>query len=210
MPAPAGTFEPVWADGARVPGGVASDVVLVLRTDRRRLRLLAQRCMGPSRGLAQPHDELRRALAAHVRVLLAEVFPRVAGREGAGGVEDGPLGPALAEWSLHLQAIDGGLAPDRLPELAEAVLEMEDRLLVPVLDRVPLAERRRLGKAFRIRREAELRSAGKGRRERSRTELYEVARRLGVEQRSRMSHVQLKAAVESWERTRSVSPPAEP
>ncbi|HEX6887043.1 MAG TPA: hypothetical protein VF143_02965, partial [Candidatus Nanopelagicales bacterium] len=88
-----------------------------------------------------------------------------------------------------------------IAQAATALIEAERAVVIPKLAAMPISERRRIGKVFRIRRETALRHATTAtRRQRSQTELYELARRAGVEQRSRMTLAQLEAAVSAWER----------
>jgi hypothetical protein len=117
--------------------------------------------------------------------------------------------PAIGTWrppELELalgQAEEALAAPTRqgLARAAVALAAAEAAAVLPRLADLPINERRRIGKVFRIKRDGALRGAGPAtRRQRSQTELYELARRAGVEQRSRMTLAQLEAAVSAWER----------
>jgi hypothetical protein len=170
---------------------MASDIVLVLRSEHRELGMLVEQCGRPSRGFQDPQEDLRRRLSAHVAATTAAVHPAI-----------GAWRPPELEAALH--AVRSELdAPSRtgLASTASALVEAERETVLPRLAELPIAERRRVGKVFRIKREGALRGAGThSRRQRSQTELYELARRAGVEQRSRMTLAQLEAAVSAWER----------
>jgi hypothetical protein len=171
---------------------MASDIVLVLRSDHRQLLLLAEQCRRPSRGLERPEEALRRALAAHVEAVGTVVYPPVASR-----ADPDQLRPALSAVAAHLEN------PSRtgLAESACALVEVESSTVIPALAALPIADRRRMGKVFRIHQERRLRHAAPlVRRQRSQTELYELARRAGLARRSRMTQSQLEEAVSAWER----------
>ena len=106
--------------------------------------------------------------------------------------------PFFPGWSGRSPALeDVGGEPASRAGAAEGLLRIE-RHIVALLEQLGLDERRRLGKVFRIRRDAQLRGSSSGsRRRRSQTELYEMARRAGVEHRSRMTQAQLQAAIEA-------------
>ena len=169
---------------------MASDILLVLKSDHRTLGLLADRCTRQARGFAEPRRDLERALSAHLTATAAEVYPRLR--------LDGPgLDPAALQNAEAAQLIE---------HLAQ-VRSFEEADVVPALARRPLEERRRIGKVFRIRRDAALRSFGTSRRRPpSQPELYELARRAGVEHRSRMTAAQLHAAVAAANAVRENSP----
>jgi hypothetical protein len=170
---------------------VASDIVLVLGTEHRELAALIDQCGRPSRGFQDPQEDLRRRLAAHVAAATAAVHPAI-----------GTWRPPELELALA-DAEDALAAPTRsgLSRAASAVVEAETSIVLPRLADLPINERRRIGKVFRIKRDGALRGAASTtRRQRSQTELYELARRAGVEQRSRMTLAQLEAAVSAWER----------
>lgn len=176
---------------------MASDISLVLRGEHRHLLRLADRCDRRARGFQDPEGDLRRSLAAHLSAASAEVYPVV-------HADDTSPWPGGSVEELAAQ-LDEGLAGDELVDAARAVVELERSRVVPILDAdLPLTERRRIGRVYRIRSESTLRAAaGDVRRShRSQSELYELARRAGVEQRSRMTQVQLQAAVSAWEQAR--------
>jgi hypothetical protein len=158
---------------------MASDILLVLKSDHRTLGLLADRCTRPARGFADPRRDLERALSAHLAATSTEVYPRVR-RDGPGILPE-----ALATADAR-----------RLIALAEDVRSYEESEVLPALEALLIEDRRRIGKVYRIRRDVALRSFGTSRRRPpSQPELYELARRAGVEQRSRMTAAQLHAAV---------------
>lgn len=170
---------------------MAVDVVLVLQSEHRKLLQLVERCGRPSRGFHDPAAELHIALYAHLTATTAEVYP--AAREQA---TQWPL-DVLGEASAVVDAPDPD--PRRLVEVTRRVVRAEAAYVVPVLQsRIELTARRRMGKVFRLRRDAAARAlAGSHRRHRTQTELYEVARRAGIEQRSRMTQAELQAAIEA-------------
>jgi len=173
---------------------MASDIVLVLRSDHRELLVLAEQCRRPSRGLERPEETLRRRLAAHVDAVQEVVLP---------------LAPVAADPQLPavLSAVAAEIdEPSRegLADRACALVEMETAAVTPALLALPIEDRRRMGKVFRIHRDRTLRHGMPAvRRQRSQTELYELARRAGLEQRSRMSQSQLEEAVSAWERAQA-------
>ena len=76
-------------------------------------------------------------------------------------------------------------------------MALDEQSILLILESLELLTRRRMGKVFRIHRNAAVRAASStGRRRRSQTELYELARRAGVEHRSRMTQSELQAAIE--------------
>lgn len=175
---------------------MASDIMLVLRAEHRELLNLADQCARPGRGFQDPQDELRRRLAAHTAAaqetdlahLLSASDPETSLRE------------MLASSAARITDAPGaGLADE-----AVALVMVERERLMPALERILIADRRRMGKVFRIHRERELRRcAPHVRRHRSQTELYDLARRAGIDQRSRMTQAQLDEAVAAWERANS-------
>jgi hypothetical protein len=174
---------------------VASDIILVLRSDHRELRVLADQCRRPSRGFERPDEDLHRRLTAHTQAAQEIVYPAAA--QAAGSTGESEFRQVLA--AVHAQLEN----PSRegLADAACALVECESTLVIPTLDTLIIEDRRRMGKVFRIHRERSLRhSVSAGRRQRSQTELYELARRAGLEQRSRMTQAQLEEAVSAWER----------
>lgn len=169
---------------------MAVDVVLVLQSEHRRLQQLAERCGRPSRGFHDPLADLQQALYAHLVAATAEIYPKVA-RLAA---DEWPAAELAA-----LRAAAESDPTDALTATAHELVELEQRCVVPVLEeRLELEARRRLGKVFRIRRDAAIRSANSThRRHRTQTELYELARRAGIEHRSRMTQAELQAAIEA-------------
>jgi hypothetical protein len=172
---------------------MASDIVLVLRSEQRSLDLLAQRCSRRSRGLEDPFGDLRAGLLSHVEAVAQEVAPTLRG-----------FGEQ-AEWLQAMRQHILAAADNDLPREASEVVEFERIELLPAVASLAVEHRRRLGKAFRIRREASQRARGQGRRRPavSQTELYEQARRAGISQRSRMSHAELWEAVSGAQAHRS-------
>jgi hypothetical protein len=166
---------------------MASDLVLVLRSEHRRLTRLAERSRRSSRGLQDPRAELRRAVGAHVAAGRSELLPSLAGW------------PDVARWEALLD--EAGDASDaQLLVVVEGLLTLEATGLLPwVADSTTLDDRRRLGTLYRVRRDMAARTPA-SRPGLTRTELYERARRAGVENRSRMTQAELRAAVEAWER----------
>jgi hypothetical protein len=165
---------------------MASDIVLLLESEHRRLLTLADQCRRRSRGLADPASELRRLLHAHACGVVRDVLEDQVVARAVVGFE--PLTPA------EVAAI-----PE--PELADAardLVEAEAVVVLPALaEGVPLPERRRLGKVYRTRRDARMRAVPRPRRrELSQTELYELARRAGIQHRSRMTQAELVAALD--------------
>lgn len=167
---------------------MASDILLILATEHRELLQLADRCGRWVRGFEDPEGDLSRRLVTYAQAASVEVYPSV--RAGAAG--DLLLASAVA-------ASDPELVGDSLTGAARALVAVEQEVLLPLIsERLHLAERRRVGKRFRLRREACLRRVpAVPRRSRSHSELYEQARRAGVENRSRMTQSQLQAAVDS-------------
>lgn len=171
---------------------MAVDIVLVLRSEHRRLQQLVSRCGRSSRGFHDPVSELHQALRAHILAATAEIYP------AAAKASDPASWPA--ESLTEVRTLVERQHPDhRDMVLAAGVLvEAEERAVLPLLEHFELGQRRRLGKVFRIRRDAMSRSSSEShRRRRSQTELYELARRAGVEHRSRMTQAELQAAVEA-------------
>jgi len=176
---------------------MASDIGLVLRTEHRDLLILADRCGRASRGFQDPAADLERRLRAHI----------AAANESAMSAVSSTGAPELRHaLEAAVASLDGGSTTGgALAEVARRLVEAEQAQVLPVLEeRVPLPERRRMGRVFRIRRDAVLRAAhAHPHRQRSQTELYELARRAGLEHRSTMTQSQLQAAVEEWQRLRS-------
>jgi hypothetical protein len=174
---------------------MASDIALLLAAEHRVLAQLADRAERSSRGVVDPVAELQCRLTAHAQSVRSDVLPMAERR--ADEVEAG----GLAELRRALdRVIDSGGA-GRSAAMARTLVAHERVTLVPVLERhVPIAERRRAGKVYRIHRDAAVRAlSGPTRAARSRTELYEMARRAGIEHRSRMTQRELQDAVEDWE-----------
>lgn len=185
----------VWIPVLGVVESVVSDIVLVLRSEHRDLIDLADQCSRPSRGFEDPVGRLNDRLLAHLSALerVAMSTARWLG-DGTGSIPD-----VLEE----LRRVTGQPASrERTPELARIVVRREEEDFIPRLEQdVPILERRRAGKSFRVVRDSALRgSHPSSRRVRSQSELYALARRAGLEQRSRMTQVQLQRAVEEWER----------
>jgi hypothetical protein len=173
---------------------MASDLVLVLHSEHRELRELADRCGRPSRGHQDPAEQLRRRLSAHLVALEAVLAPVRDARLDA-------VAASLRETSADLTAP----GRDEVAASAERVAEAEERQLLPLLEDVLLVNRRRMGTVFRMKRDAALRGEASAavRRQRSQTELYELARRAGLAQRSRMTLAELDEAVSEWERAQA-------
>lgn len=175
---------------------MAVDVVLVLQSEHRKLHQLVERCSRPSRGFHDPVADLQQALDAHLAAATAEIYPTAARLAG-------PDWPPEAVSRIR-EAVDSvsGDSDDAHAALLQATTELvalEEHHVLPHLEqRVELAPRRRLGKVFRMRRDAAVRNAGTShRRHRTQTELYELARRAGIEHRSRMTQAELQAAIEA-------------
>lgn len=166
---------------------MASDLVLVLRSEHRRLTRLSERSRRSSRGLQDPRAELRRAVTAHAAAGRSELLP---------ALDAWPMAP---RWQALLERTTD--VPDaELPEAVETLVEVEQELLLPWLaDVSSVDDRRRLGTLYRVRRDMAAR-APVSRPSLTRTELYERARRAGVENRSRMTQAELREAVEARER----------
>lgn len=163
---------------------MAVDITLVLRTEHRRLRQLIERCGRPRRGFGDPVADLRVALLAHVAAARSEVYPVVGAEDDLDRVLDVAARPAPSR--------------EDLVEAARETLAVEQQVVETLADALEPGRRRRIGKAFRVRRDTELRRAGSPRRRhRSQTELYELARRAGVEYRSNMTQAQLQQALEA-------------
>jgi hypothetical protein len=172
---------------------MAVDVVLVLHSEHRRLQQLVERCGRPSRGFHDPGTELQQALHAHMLAATAEIYPTAA---RLCPPDDWP-GRTLAEIRVVAEA--ESVDPTDLQSATDALVRVESDVVIPVLDAaLEVPARRRLGKVFRIRRDAAARnSQASHRRHRTQTELYEVARRAGIEHRSRMTQAELQAALEA-------------
>jgi hypothetical protein len=176
---------------------MASDIVLVLKSEHRDLLILAEQCGRMSRGFHDPVAELRRRLQVHLAVSEEEVLPVVRSSSS-----EGPPGLLGAVARVGAALADEASGRDELALAARVLVEAERSDVLPVVAaKVPIPERRRMGKIFRMRREALLRAAhAPTNRRRSQTELYELARRAGLEHRSTMTQAQLQAAVVEWER----------
>lgn len=176
---------------------MASDIVLVLRSEQRELLALADQCRRPSRGLERPEASLRLRLAAHAAALRDVVLP------SAAIPADQDLAAALSSVAPQIEEP----SRERLADSVCVLVEFEASEVLSALLALPIEDRRRMGKVFRIHRERTLRHARPAvRRQRSQTELYELARRAGLEQRSRMSQSQLEEAVSAWERAQTSKP----
>ncbi len=129
-------------------------------------------------------------LKAHLQAAATDVYPSV-----ARGVKD-LAWPAQRIDSLR-EALEHEQPAEVLVAIADEIRHIEESVVLPaVRERLELQSRRRLGKVFRIKRDAHLRTLKKGpRRQLSQTELYEVARRAQVENRSRMTATELLAAI---------------
>lgn len=170
---------------------MAVDIVLVLGSEHRRLRQLVERCGRSSRGFHDPAHELHMALRAHILAATAEVYPTAASLR-----QPSPW-PADVIARTRQTAESGRPSRSELATTTDQLIEVE-QYVIALLEGLDVTDRRRLGKVFRIRRDALLRNAGSGsRRRRSQTELYEMARRAGVEHRSRMTQAQLQAAIDA-------------
>jgi 2-hydroxychromene-2-carboxylate isomerase len=176
---------------------MASDIGLVLGSEHRDLLVLADQCGRASRGFHDPATDLGRRLGAHLAAADAEVYP----------VLRASASLDLAGLRVAIETVEAALASDAavredLARVARRLVDVERVAVVPALAAMlPIAERRRMGKVFRLRRDAVLRAAHTHQhRKRSQTELYEVARRAGLEHRSSMTQAQLQDAVERWER----------
>lgn len=130
-------------------------------------------------------------LRVHFEIAQREVYPTAMG--------------LLEQWpAQQVQTIDEMVHTENLPladliRVTDMVVTLEADAIVPVLSQAQeVPERRRLGKVFRMRRDALLRSLkGSHRRQPSQIELYEMARRAGVQQRSKMTQAQLHQAISS-------------
>ena len=169
---------------------MAVDIMLVLASEHRRMTQLVQRCGRTSRGFHDPRRDLHIILKAHLQAAATEVYPSVARR-----AKD-LAWPAQRIDSLR-EALEHEQPAEVLAAIADEIRHIEQSVVVPtVCERLELQSRRRLGKIFRIKRDAHLRTLKKGpRRQLSQTELYEVARRAQVEHRSRMTATELQAAI---------------
>jgi len=176
---------------------MAVDIALVLRSEHRRLKGLAARCGRTSRGFHDPPSDLQKALRAHVLAAAAEVYPTAAQKSTANGW------PAQEFAEIRKAAEANTISADELVRAVEDLVDAEMQFVVPAVESLELNARRRMGKVFRMRRDANLRNGDPGsRRRRSQTELYEMARRAGVEHRSSMTQAQLQEALEARSRHR--------
>lgn len=170
---------------------MAVDIVLVLGSEHRKIQQLVDRCGRATRGFHDPVNELSQALRAHVQVATAEIYP------SAAKVSDPSQWPAEALTEVRT-LLEREPETGRVTHAAAVLIKAEEDHVVPVLEGMELIARRRLGKVFRIRRDALARqTSDTHRRRRSQTELYELARRAGVEHRSRMTQAELQAAIEA-------------
>jgi hypothetical protein len=178
---------------------MASDVVLVLRSEHRDLLILADRCRRMSRGFHDPVADLRRRLQAHLAAAEMEVWPVL---RSVSPSTPADLVQAIERAGAALG--DGSAGREDLPHVVGGLVEAErSSVMLAFLTQLPIAERRRVGTVFRMRRDAALRADhSRHSRQRSQTELYELARRAGVERRSTMNQAQLQAAVAQWEGSR--------
>jgi hypothetical protein len=175
---------------------MASDIGLVLGSEHRDLLVLADQCGRASRGFHDPVTELGRRLLAHVAAVEAEVHPVLRSSPSVNLLD-------VRNAVERVDAVLGDDAVDReaLAGAARDLVEVERAVLPALVALLPIAERRRMGKVFRIRRDSVLRGAhSRQHRKLSQTELYELARRAGLEHRSTMTQAQLQAAVAEWER----------
>jgi hypothetical protein len=171
---------------------MAVDIVLVLRSEHRHIQQLLDRCSRASRGFHDPIAELHQALRSHVLAATAEIYPTAA------KACDPQEWPADRLTLVRTLVERDHLEDSEARHAAEELVEAEEDSVIPILEGLELIQRRRLGKVFRIRRDALVRqSAGSRRRRRSQTELYELARRAGVEHRSRMTQAELQAAIDA-------------
>lgn len=169
---------------------MAVDVVLVLQSEHRKLQQLVERCGRTSRGFHDPVADLAHALYAHMSAATGEIYPTTARLAGSAW-------PAAR--AAQISSAAESEAPETLQQAAGALARFEEEHVLPLLEeRLELEARRRLGKVFRMRRDAAARSASTSRRRhRTQTELYELARRAGIEHRSRMTQAELQAAIEA-------------
>lgn len=171
---------------------MAVDVVLVLHSEHRRLQQLVERCGRSRRGFHDPAAELQQALQAHMLAATAEIYSTAA-----------RLCPGEwpAETLTEVRVTAEAQRPDAaaLQAATDVLVRVERDVVIPALESgLEVPARRRLGKAFRIRRDAAARHTHSSRRRRrTQTELYEVARRVGIEHRSRMTQAELQAALEA-------------
>lgn len=171
---------------------MAVDIVLVLHSEHRRFQQLVERCGRTSRGFHDPVSELHLTLRAHVLAATAEIYPTAA--------KSSPVDtwPAAQLTEVRTLVEQEQLGQAEAIRAAALLTDAEEQAVLPVLEMLEIGPRRRLGKVFRIRRDASSRgSVGPRRRRRSQTELYELARRAGVEHRSRMTQAELAEAIEA-------------
>jgi len=178
---------------------MVSDIVLVLRSEHRDLVELADQCTRPSRGFEDPAGRLHARLVAHRSAMerIAATTSRWLPR-GSGPVAD--------VLEMLRDELDEPADRGQVPRLAQTLVSREEHEVVPMLETsLPILERRRAGRSFRLVRDAVMRgNHPSSRRIRSQAELYALARRAGLEQRSRMTQVELQRAVEAWERSGGV------
>lgn len=166
---------------------MAVDITLVLPSEHRRMEQLVQRCGRPTRGFHDPAAELAAVATLHLAVAAEHVYPE-AQRHSQRWPQ--PTVDALFE------ALTAGNSDEVIPAV-RALLEFETTVVLPALESaLNVPARRRIGKVFRVRRDAAARATTISRRRQpSQTELYEMARRAGVSQRSRMTQSELRAAI---------------
>jgi hypothetical protein len=175
---------------------MASDIGLVLKSEHRDLLILADQCGRTSRGFHDPVVDLSRRLQAHLAAAAEDVYPFLRSSSSPGSAN---LVHAVERVGAALH--DAAVGREELALVAHALVEAEQSdVLLVLATQLPIAERRRMGKVFRIRRDGVLRGAhSRQLRQLSQTELYELARRAGLKHRSTMTQVQLQAAVAQWE-----------
>lgn len=156
---------------------MASDIVLVLRSEHRDLLLLADQRGRASRGFHDPETGLRSRLHAHVAAAEAEVYPTLRS-SGSPNVSD--LLHAVERVAGALD--DTAITREELAEVAQDLVAAErSAVLLFLAAQMPIGERRRMGRVFRKRRDAALRvTQGHHHRNVSQTELHELARRAGL------------------------------
>ena len=131
---------------------MAVDIALVLRSEHRRLKELAARCGRTSRGFHDPPSDLQKALRAHVLAAAAEVYPTAAQKSTANGW------PAQEFAEIRKAAEANTISADELVRAVEDLVDAEMQFVVPAVESLELNARRRMGKVFRMRRDANLRN----------------------------------------------------
>lgn len=168
---------------------MAVDIALVLQSEHRRIRQLISRCSRSSRGFHDPVSELEAEVRRHLEIAQQEVYPT-----------SRTLCDHWPQDTLdRIRAVlgDQSATLPQVIEAADALIEFESEVVIPSLQQEKdVLDRRRIGKVFRMRRDAAVRTTKKAHRKApSQTELYEIARRAGVEQRSRMTQAELQKAI---------------